>query len=313
MTNIPSFTIRELLDAGVHFGHKTMRWNPKMASYIYGEKDGIHIIDLQQTAPMLHNALTAIYDVIKNNGKILFVGTKLQARDIVAEAAKSCGQYYVNNRWLGGMLTNLSTVSASIQKLVKFESDLADEDFCENSTKKEILEINKKREKIERSLGGIRSMGGLPDLIFVIDTNKESLAIKEAAKLGIPVVAILDTNSDPEDVTYPVPGNDDASRSISLYCRLVAETVIAGIREALAESGVDLGSVENIQELLETKEASKPKKAGAKKSAPKKDGASEESSDDSKGKAKKSSVKPKVTVEKKTLKKPAKKTAESAE
>ncbi|MBN9542914.1 MAG: 30S ribosomal protein S2 [Alphaproteobacteria bacterium] len=316
MTNIPNFTIRELLDAGVHYGHKTMRWNPKMAPFIYGEKDGVHIIDLQQTAPMLHKALVAIYEVIKNNGKVMFVGTKLQARELIAEAAKSCGQFYVNHRWLGGMLTNWPTVSGSIQRLVKMETSLDDEDFVEKSTKKEVIELNKKREKLDRSFGGIRSMGGQPDLIFVIDTNKESLAIKEAVKLGIPVVAVIDTNSDPDNVTYPIPGNDDATRSIKLYCRLVSEAIIAGIRDGLADSGVDLGEVENIQELLETKdkEASKSRKGGARKPAGRRASEEEGKSDAEARPAKKTAAKPKVTVEKKTTKKPVKKDkAESAE
>lgn len=257
MSNIPNFTIKELLDAGVHFGHKTMRWNPKMASYIYGEKDGIHIIDLQQTAPLLHRALTVVYEVIKNNGRLLFVGTKKQASELIAEEAKRCGQYYVNHRWLGGMLTNWSTVSASIQRLDQVEKDLANEEYISTLKKKEVLELTRKRDKLERSFGGIRQMGGQPDMLFVIDTNKENIAIKEASRLGIPVIAIIDSNSDPDNIDYPIPGNDDASKSIKLYLRLIADAAIAGIRDGLIESGVDLGEVEDVTKMLENNNADK--------------------------------------------------------
>ncbi|MBN8828598.1 MAG: 30S ribosomal protein S2 [Sphingobacteriia bacterium] len=268
MSNVPQFTIKELLDAGVHFGHKTMRWNPKMAPYIYGEKDGVHIVDLGQTAPLLHRALVTVHEVIRNNGRVLFVGTKKQASDIISEEARRCGQYYVNSRWLGGMLTNWPTVSASIKKLEDIEKNLNDENVTEKLTKKEILELTRKRDKLERSFGGIRQMGGQPDLLFIIDTNKENLAVKEAAKLGIPVIAILDTNSDPDNITYPVPGNDDASRSIRLYSKLVADSVIAGIQDSLAASGVDIGEIEDITQLA--REAQEKKDDKFSKAKPKK-------------------------------------------
>lgn len=244
--NIPDFTIGQLLDAGVHFGHKTMRWNPKMAPYIFGVRDDIHIIDLQKTVPLLHNALTVVHEVVRNNGRVLFVGTKRQASEAIAEAAKRCGQYYVNHRWLGGMLTNWPTVSKSIKTLTNYEKTLANENNeLVKFTKKEILELTRKKDKLELSLGGIRNMGGKPDLLFVIDTNKEDIAILEARKLGIPIVAIIDSNSNPDVVNYPIPGNDDATRSIKLYCRLFSEVALNGLQEALASSGADIGSLDN--------------------------------------------------------------------
>ena len=244
--NIPDFTIGQLLDAGVHFGHKTMRWNPKMAPYIFGVRDDIHIIDLQKTVPLLHNALTVVHEVVKNNGRVLFVGTKRQASEAIAEAAKRCGQYYVNHRWLGGMLTNWPTVSKSIKTLTNYEKTLANENNeLVKFTKKEILELTRKKDKLELSLGGIRNMGGKPDLLFVIDTNKEDIAILEARKLGIPIVAIIDSNSNPDVVNYPIPGNDDATRSIKLYCRLFSEVALNGLQEALVSSGADIGSLDN--------------------------------------------------------------------
>lgn len=255
MRKIPSITISELIEAGVHFGHKTMRWNPKMSSYLYGVKDGVHIIDLQQTLPLLHVALETIYDVAKNNGRVLFVGTKMQASEIVAEAAKRCGQYYVNHRWLGGMLTNWSTINKSIKKLQELEKSIIDDVEVEGEkpkfTKKEKLEITRSIDKLEKSLGGIREMGGLPDLLFIIDTNMEDIAIKEANKLNIPVVAILDSNSNPDNITYPVPGNDDATRAIKLYCRLVSDVVLHGMQESLIASGVDLGEVSDLESILQ--------------------------------------------------------------
>jgi small subunit ribosomal protein S2 len=259
VSKIPSVTISELIAAGIHFGHKTMRWNPKMASYLYGVKDGIHIIDLQQTLPLLNSALEKVYDVAKNNGRILFVGTKMQASDIISDSAKRCGQYYVNHRWLGGMLTNWSTINHSIKKLQDLEKIIADADEADSQfdkpkfTKKERLDITRKIEKLEKSIGGIREMGGIPNLLFVIDTNKEDISIQEAKKLGIPVIAILDSNSNPDDIAYPVPGNDDATRSIKLYSRLVSDAVLHGMKESLVDSGVDLGELADLENIVELK------------------------------------------------------------
>lgn len=248
MSNLPQFSIKTLLEAGVHFGHRTMRWNPKMAPFIYGAKNGIHILDLQKTVPLMHHALNAVYEVIKNNGRVLFVGTKKQASEVIARHAKKCGQYYVNHRWLGGMLTNWGTVSKSISRMVEIEKILEDKQYQEEKglTKKELLDLEKKHHKLELSLGGIREMGGKPDLIFVIDTNVEDIAIKEAARLGIPVVAVIDSNSDPRGVHYPIPGNDDASRSIEIYCELMSETILAAIEASLGQSGVDLGEAVDV-------------------------------------------------------------------
>ncbi len=248
MSKIPSVTISELLDAGVHFGHKTSRWNPKMAPYIYGIRDDVHIVDLQQTAGLTKRALKAVYEVVKNNGKILFVGTKVQASTIIAEHAEKCGQYYVNHRWLGGMLTNWGTISKSIKKLEQLEKTLEDEEISSSYTKKELLEITRKCDKLKKSLGGIRALGGKPDLLFIIDTNKEHLAIDEAKKLGIPILAIVDTNSNPDNIDYLIPGNDDAIRSIKLYCELVAGAALAGIEDSLVASGVDIGELASTRE-----------------------------------------------------------------
>ena len=231
MSNVPQFTIKDLLDAGVHFGHKTRRWNPKMAEYIHSERNGVHIMDLRQTAPLLHQALVKINEVVKKNGRIIFVGTKPQAQEHVAEEAKRCGQYYINKRWLGGTLTNWKTISDSIRTIRKYEEVLNDE--TARMKKKERLDISRKLEKLEASIGGIKDIGTTPDLIIVIDTRKEELAIKEAKKLGIPVIAILDSNCDPEDITYPVPGNDDSIRAIKLYCKLFADAVLSGIEDSL--------------------------------------------------------------------------------
>jgi small subunit ribosomal protein S2 len=254
MSNLPNFTIQDLLDAGVHFGHKTMRWNPKMAPYLYGARNNIHIIDLQKTAPMLKKALEVVHEVAKNNGRILFVGTKTQACEIVADAAARCGQYFVNYRWLGGMLTNLGTVSKSIKTLIDLENKINEQNLAEADpemvmvrlTKKERLDLSRKAEKLTKSLGGIRAMGGRPDLLFIIDTNKESLAIQEAKKLGIPVVAVIDSNSNPDGIDFPIPGNDDAIRSITLYCDLVSRAVLAGIEDSLVASGVDIREIGDI-------------------------------------------------------------------
>ncbi|MFT9124756.1 MAG: 30S ribosomal protein S2 [Acetobacter fabarum] len=241
---MPDFTLRQLLEAGVHFGHHTRRWNPRMAPFLFGVRNQVHIIDLQQTVGLLDRALKAIRDVVAGGGRVLFVGTKRAAQDPIAEAARRCGQYYVNHRWLGGMLTNWKTIQGSIKRLRQIEEML--EGGTSGLTKKEILDLTRQRDKLERSLGGIKEMGGLPDILFVIDTNKEKLAIEEANKLGIPVVAILDSNSDPRGVTYPVPGNDDAIRAIGLYCDLVSASVLDGISAELGAAGHDVGASEEL-------------------------------------------------------------------
>jgi len=227
---MPSFTMRQLLEAGVHFGHTTRRWNPKMRPFIFGERNNVHIIDLEQTVPLLHRALEAVRDVAAGGGRVLFVGTKRQAADVLAESAARCGQYYVNHRWLGGMLTNWKTISNSIKRLKVLEDQLSQEEAV-GLTKKELLGLQRERDKLDRSLGGIKEMAGLPDILFVIDTNKESIAIHEATKLNIPVIAVVDSNCDPEGVTHPVPGNDDAMRAINLYCDLISGAVIDGLQK----------------------------------------------------------------------------------
>jgi small subunit ribosomal protein S2 len=237
---LPTYTIRQLLEAGVHFGHHTRRWNPKMAPYIFGVRNGIHIIDLEQTAPMLHQGLVALRDAVAAGGRVLLVGTKRQAQEAIAEAAKRCGQYYVNYRWLGGMLTNFKTISNSIKRLRELEERIQAEES--GLTKRELLQLTRDRDKLERALGGIKEMGGLPDILFVIDTNKEAIAVREANTLRIPVVAILDSNSDPAGIAYPVPGNDDAMRAIHLYCDLVAGAILDGLQAELAASGIDVGA-----------------------------------------------------------------------
>lgn len=237
---VPDFTMRQLLEAGVHFGHQTHRWNPKMAPYIYGERNNVHIIDLSQTVPMLHRALQVISDTVARGGRVLFVGTKRQASEIIADAANSSAQYYVNARWLGGMLTNWKTISNSIQRLAKVNEILANEG--QGFTKKERLNLERERDKLDRALGGIKDMGSIPDLIFIIDTNKEAIAIQEAKRLGIPVIAVVDTNCDPDNINYPIPGNDDAARAISLYCDLVARAALDGIARQHGASGVDIGA-----------------------------------------------------------------------
>lgn len=239
----PTFTMRQLLEAGVHFGHQTHRWNPRMSQYIFGVRNGIHIIDLEQTVPMLHRALGAVRDIVSSGGRVLFVGTKRQASLPLTEAAQRCGQYYVNHRWLGGMLTNWSTISVSIKRLKDLDGMLADDDDV-GLTKKELLRLTRERDRLERALGGIKEMGGIPDLLFVIDTNREDIAIKEGRKLGIPVVAIVDSNSDPVGITYPIPGNDDALRAINLYCDLVVRSVLGGIQAEMSARGEDVGQAE---------------------------------------------------------------------
>ena len=237
---IPNFTMRQLLEAGVHFGHHTRRWNPKMKSYIFGVRNGVHIIDLEQTVPLLYRAMNQVRDTVAGGGRVLFVGTKRQASDRIAEAAKRCGQYYVDHRWLGGMLTNFKTISQSIKRLRELDERIASPEA--GITKREVLELTRDRDKLERALGGIKEMGGLPDILFVIDTNKEAIAVQEANKLKIPVVAILDSNSDPDGILYPVPGNDDAMRAVHLYCHLVADAVLDGLQAEAAASGVDIGA-----------------------------------------------------------------------
>ena len=239
---LPEFTMRQLLEAGVHFGHQTRRWNPKMRPYLFGARNGVHVIDLEQTVPLLHQALVALRDAAAAGGRILFVGTKRQASEPIAGTARRCGQYYVNHRWLGGMLTNWKAISGSIKTLAELEATLADESA--GLTKKELLQLVRRRNKLELALGGIRDMGGVPDMLVVIDTNKEDIAILEARKLGIPVVAIIDSNCDPDLITHPIPGNDDAIRAINLYCDLFARAVIDGLQEELAASGADVGASE---------------------------------------------------------------------
>jgi small subunit ribosomal protein S2 len=241
---VPEFTMRQLLEVGAHFGHQTHRWNPKMKRFIFGERANIHILDLSQTVPLLHQALLRVRDVTAKGGRVLFVGTKRQASDPVAAAAKRCAQYYVNSRWLGGTLTNWQTISKSIARMREVEV-IVQGDAPAGLTKKEILNLTREYEKLERSLGGIRDMGGIPDLMFVIDTNKEAIAIKEAKKLGIPVAAMIDSNCDPDEVDFPIPGNDDAARSIQLFCDLIADAALDGLAEGQSASGVDLGALEN--------------------------------------------------------------------
>lgn len=267
---MPSFTMRQLLEAGVHFGHHTRRWNPKMRQYIFGVRNDVHIIDLQQTVPMLENSLKALRDIVAGGGRVLFVGTKNQAQDKIAEAATRCGQYYVNKRWLGGMLTNWKTLTGSINRLRQIEKVLAGE--VAGYKKKELMMMTKEREKLVASIGGIKDMGGQPDALFIIDVTKEDIAVKEANKLGIPVFAIVDTNADPQGVDYIIPGNDDALRAIELYCDLAADSILDGLQAEQAASGKDMGAAVDVKvELPASKEAAageapakpKKKKAGA--------------------------------------------------
>ncbi len=242
----PVVDMRALLEAGVHFGHQTHRWNPKMAPFIFGERNGIHIIDLSQTVPYFSRALQTVRDVVAGGGRVLFVGTKRQASPIIAESAKRCGQYYVNHRWLGGMMTNWQTISQSIKRLKQLDEKLGQEHT--GLTKKETLQLTRQRDKLELSLGGIQDMGGLPDLVFVADVNRDDIAIAEANRLNIPVIGVIDTNSKPDGIDYPVPGNDDATRAIRLYCDLVADAVLDGIQADLTAKGVDLGAAEQAPE-----------------------------------------------------------------
>ncbi|MDX1729727.1 MAG: 30S ribosomal protein S2 [Aurantimonas coralicida] len=248
---LPDYSMRQLLEAGVHFGHQTHRWNPKMSSYIFGARNNIHILDLGQTVPLLHRALQAVSDTVARGGRVLFVGTKRQASDIVADAANRSAQYYVNARWLGGMLTNWKTISNSIQRLRKLDEMLAGE--AQGFTKKERLTLQRERDKLDRALGGIKDMGGVPDMIFIIDTNKESIAIEEAKRLHIPIVAVVDSNCDPAPIDYPIPGNDDAARAITLYCDLIARAAVDGIARQQGDSGMDVGAMEEapVEEVVE--------------------------------------------------------------
>jgi len=261
--SLPTFTMRQLIESGVHFGHNTRRWNPKMGKYIFGTRDGVHIIDLQQTVPMLFEAMQVARDVAAKGGKILFVGTKRAAQLPIKEASERCGQYFVNHRWLGGTLTNWKTISVSIKRLKEIEAKEASGEY-ESLTKKERLNIAREKEKLDRSLGGIKNMGRRPDLVFIIDVAKEELALTEAAKLGIPVIAICDTNVNPDGIDYPVPGNDDAVRAINLYCDLISGAILDGINEELKASGVDLGAAEVVTEEVVTEEVATEEKAPAK-------------------------------------------------
>jgi len=332
---MPQVDMRALLEAGVHFGHQTQRWNPQMAPYIFGARNGVHIIDLSQTVPALSRALQAVRDVVAGGGRVLFVGTKRQAAPLVAETAKRCGQYYVNHRWLGGMLTNWKTVSKSIKSLKQLDAELSDENS--GLTKKETLQKTRLRDKLELTLGGIRDMGGLPDIIFVTDTNRDDIAIAEANRLNIPVVAVLDTNSKPAGITYPVPGNDDATRAIRLYCDLIAESVLDGIQAELSAQGVDLGAATEapvetavaaaIEEVAVEAapvvvEKAAPKKTAAKKAPAKKAAAKAEAPAEEKAPAKKAAAKKapakkapakKAAAKKPAAKKPAAKKADAAE
>jgi len=247
---LPDFSMRQLLEAGCHFGHQTHRWNPKMKDFIFGERSNIHIIDLSQTVPLLHQALVKVRETAAKGGRVLFVGTKRQASEPLAAAAGRCAQYYMNQRWLGGTLTNWRTISNSIARLRELESMFEGEGGLAGLTKKEQLMLTREREKLDRSLGGIKDMGGTPDLMFVIDTNKEGIAIQEAKKLGIPVIAVVDTNCDPDLIDFPIPGNDDASRAISLYCDLIADAVLDGMSDSQMAMGMDLGEAETPVETL---------------------------------------------------------------
>jgi small subunit ribosomal protein S2 len=313
--------MRQLLEAGVHFGHQKHRWNPKMGPYIFGTRNKIHIIDLAQTVPLLHQALVTVSDTVAKGGRLLFVGTKRQASDIVAESARQCAQYFINHRWLGGTLTNWQTISKSIKRLRQLE-EILDGGEAQGLTKKELLQLTRERNKIERALGGIKDIGGLPNVLFVIDTNKEAIAIAEARKLKIPVIAVVDTNCDPDEIDFPIPGNDDAGRAVSLYCDLIARAAIDGIERAQGSAGIDIGesATPAMEEALsqpekaadeKVKDAKKPdkkaakddkpsdkkdkdkgqeKNAEAKKPAPKK--AADEKADDKKAPAKKADEKP---------------------
>src|SRR5258708_4201280 len=259
---LPAYTMRQLLEAGIHFGHHTRRWNPKMEPYIFGVRNGVHIIDLEQTVPLLQRGLQQLRDVVAGGGRVLFVGTKRQAQEPIAEAARRCGQDFVNHRWLGGMLTNFKTSSQSIKRLREFDERI--NETQSGLTKRELLELTRQRDKLERALGGIKEMGGLPDVLFVIDTNKEAIAVNEANTLKIPVVAILDSNSSPDGIAYPIPGNDDAMRAIHLYCDLASAAVLDGLQAELRASGVDVGArAEPAEEIVPEEEKPAGEEAAA--------------------------------------------------
>jgi small subunit ribosomal protein S2 len=312
---LPAFNMRQLLEAGVHFGHQTHRWNPKMTPYIFGARNNIHIIDLAQTVPLLHQALVTISDTVAQGGRILYVGTKRQASEAIADAARQSAQYFVNHRWLGGTLTNWQTISNSIKRLRQLENLLEGEG--QGLTKKELLRLTREQAKLERSLGGIKDMGGIPNLLFVIDTNKESIAVAEAKKLGIPVVAIVDSNCDPDDVDYPIPGNDDAGRAITLYCDLIAKAAIDGIERGQGGAGVDIGESETppselaIEAPAAEAEEEVPAAAEAKEEAPEEPEAKAEKPKKEEKKEKKAEEKPKP--EKKAEKKEKPKAEKKAE
>lgn len=252
---VPQFDMRQLLEAGVHFGHQSHRWNPKMGQYIFGARNNIHIIDLAQTVPLLHQALTAVSDTVAKGGRVLFVGTKRAASDSIAESANRCAQYYINHRWLGGTLTNWKTITQSIKRLKKLDELLSGE--AQGLTKKERLQMTRERDRLNQAIGGVKDMGGIPDILFVIDTNKEAIAIAEANKLNIPVIAIVDSNSNPNGITFPIPGNDDAGRAITLYCDLIVKSVLDGIERSQGSSGMDLGASEEVvEQTLTEKEVS---------------------------------------------------------
>jgi len=317
---LPTFSMRQLIEAGCHFGHNTRRWNPKMDPYLYGIRDNIHIIDLQQTVPLLHRAMQAVHDVVAGGGRVLFVGTKRQAHDIVKEYAERCGQYYVNHRWLGGMLTNWKTISKSIKRLKELEERFGSEAGLSGLTKKEALNLEREKTKLDLALGGIKDMGNVPDLIFIIDTNKEDIAVAEANKLKIPVVAILDSNSDPRGIEYPVPGNDDAIRAIKLYLELMANAALEGIQDEMKAAGVDVGAQDEApaEKLDQVKDApveaaavgEEPAKEKAKPAAKKKPTAApaapaaEEKPAAKKVAVKKKAVAKKVVAKKAVVKKP---------
>ena len=251
---MPNYTMKELLEAGIHFGHQLNRWNPKMEPYLFGERNGIHIIDLQQTFPLINSALKVIRDIAAGGGRVLFVGTKRQAQKIISETAINSGQYYMNHRWLGGTLTNWKTISKSIVRLKNYDEILNKEDS--GLTKKELVGIQRQRNKLEASLGGIKDMGGLPDALFVIDTNKEHIAIKEANVLKIPVIAVIDSNSNPDGVDFPIPGNDDATRAIAMYCKLISESILDGLQASFTSSGKDIGESDQLKEKIDSKKDS---------------------------------------------------------
>ena len=282
---LPEFSMRQLLEAGCHFGHQTHRWNPKMKDFIFGERSNIHIIDLSQSVPLLHQALVKVRETAAKGGRVLFVGTKRQAQEPLAQAASRCAQYYMNQRWLGGTLTNWRTISNSIARLRELETMFEGEGGLAGLTKKEQLMLTREREKLDRSLGGIKDMGGTPDLMFVIDTNKEGIAIQEAKKLGIPVIAVVDTNCDPDPIDFPIPGNDDASRAIALYCDLIADAVLDGMADSQMAMGMDLGEAEAPVEALVEKTAAEETAATEAEAAKADEAATETSSESDKTEA----------------------------